>query len=280
MACQNIHPGKYYCQHAHRTEKCSDKEVRRLCMASCSCSDDRYHASLGRYASKDCRASQFARSNATLLVLNSNQRSFFASSMLNDLQSIGPPVLVVYGLSPTSGINISHPNLASLYVRHDSIDFTAIIALIDFLPQLQKWTAFDRIFYFHDTMRIVNTTRFTASLRSHDLVRTCSLQMGQSMNIGMYAISDLVRQRRFLETVRGPTSASRKERLALKKRGMRGVEGALFDRSGAWAKYNQCGCELSKGPNKGPVKDGRIELWYKEWGLLKYQSYNRTYVFE
>ena len=283
MKCTNLSRDKYFCQRAHAKGTCAVSAVRKMCTASCSCPDDRYHTTPGRYATKPCGLhlfKQFPNSTQTLVVVNSNSRSPFAPALVHSLRATELPALVVHGNSNKTSIREAKNGVISMHVTHDSIDFTAMIALVDHYTRISSLVAFDRIFYMHDTMRVVNASAFKRAIHNFNLVRTCGLQMGQSMNIGIYAIRDLLDNTRQLRSLRGKDYPSRAERLRQKLRGQRGWEGIMFDVAGAWAKYDQCGCQLSKGPDDTtPVnitfKDSvyrRRELRYTEWGLSKFQS--------
>lgn len=288
MNCNNVNKVKYYCQHMHRQGKCSIPSIRKECAASCSCPDDHYSQVSGLYTSASCFSisrPHFQISNDTLVVVNSNVKSPFASLILESLHNITQSVLIVYGNSNHTTMIVKE-GVMSMYVEHDSIDFTGIIALVDHYPRIKMRIVFDRIFYMHDTMRIHKPKKFMEAMRSYNLSRTCGLQMGQSMNIGMYAMHDILTHRHKINTLRGKSNPTHKERMKLKLKGMHGSEGTLFDSFGAWAKYDQCGCELSTGPHiRRPFNITihnktykRMELRYNYWGMSKYQS-RQTNIF-
>jgi hypothetical protein len=56
MGCVNLNRAKYHCQSEHRKGRCHLDAVRVACAASCSCSDDHYNLTLGRFASAGCAA--------------------------------------------------------------------------------------------------------------------------------------------------------------------------------------------------------------------------------
>lgn len=281
MGCVNQNHDKYHCQSEHREGRCRLDAVREACVASCACSDDHYNRTLGRFASAGCAPpAEVRRSHGTLLLVNSNLRSPYVAGFL----ATRPPhqqTLIVFGGHDETEFIPMGGDFAALYVDHDSIDFTALIGLVEHLTAVQRaFGRFDRVFYVHDTVRIHNAWAFARALRRYDLCLTCSLQMGQSMNLGIYALDDLRRNAGFMNhTLRGRSHPTRKERLQQKTRGKRGWEGVLFSKMGAWSQFATCGCELSRGPDRvGLVNDTnnemhlRMEMIYSEWGLSKYQS--------
>ena len=286
LACRNANDHKYYCQHAHAMGACATERVRRECVASCSCADDRRGEHAGRHADPAClpRFADAPRSPAsmgTLLLVNSHCDSPFLAPLLGDLARVPLPTLVVYGGCARTALRVHNDSLATLRVVHDSIDFTAMIGLLDHWEQLvARLRPFDRVFYTHDSVR-VQPERFARSLRQYNRSRTCGLQMGQSMNMGLYAVRDLRRANRsFLPTVRGRDHATPAERLQLKLRNVRGVEGAVLDLAGAWAHYADCGCQLTDGPaarqplnlTLGARVLPRVALKYPRFGITKYQT--------
>lgn len=274
MSCRNTNTNKYFCQNLHRHGKCAEAWVQKQCAKSCSCPDDHYSALPGRFASNACPSPlKYPKSERTLVVINSNTQSPFSEVVSRTLQGVWH--LVVYGNSNKTQISQKNSTI-HLQVKHDSIDFTGIIAVVDHFSRLSNIFRFDRIFYMHDTMLIHNRSAFLRSLDYYSQVRTCSLQMGQSMNIGIYSVRDLFRSTSTLRTLRGRDNSTVEERLKLKIKGARGLEGILFDINGAWATGSKCGCELSQGPNFRRVIDngifrGRKELCYESWGFSKFQ---------
>jgi hypothetical protein len=191
--------------------------------------------------------------------------------------------MIVYGNSDKTRLAVKNTTI-SLHVTHDSIDFTGLIAVLDHYPRLAQITSFDRIFYMHDTMVVYNSTRFSEALQRYSQSRTCSLQMGQSMNIGIYTIRDLVRSNETLNMLRGKDHPNYGQRLALKNKGKHGWEGVIFDQAKAWASYENCGCELSKGPDSqrnssDDLFKGRRKLEYREWGFFKFQTRGESRIF-
>ena len=93
--------------------------------------------------------------------------------------------------------------------------------------------------------RSQSRSAFVQALEKYNQTRTCSLQMGQSMNIGMYAVHDILRFKSTLRMLRGRNNSTKEE-------------GILFDKSDAWASYSKCGCELSRGPDSKRVIDTGI----------------------
>ena len=85
--------------------------------------------------------------------------------------------LVVYGNSDRVQLAVSHSKI-SLRVKHDSIDFTGLIAVVDHLSELLTIHGFDRLFYMHDSMTVFNRDAFVSMLARYGQSRTCSLQMG------------------------------------------------------------------------------------------------------
>ena len=170
-----------------------------------------------------------------------------------------------------------------LHVKHDSIDFTGLIAVHDHLSNLSQIINFDRIFYMHDTMMIYDIDKFKKALQFYNQSRTCGLQMGQSMNIGMYAVNDVIASKHTLKMVRGNDNPTLEDRKKLKHKNIRGWEGILFYRNDAWASYHKCGCEMNfyelpqqpRLVEQGIFK-GHTQLTYKTWGMSKYQG--RNYV--
>ena len=283
MECVNRNTLKYFCQGKHRTGHCNMASVQVQCARSCSCPDDHYSQVLGKFASKDCihTLNNYSTSTSTLIVINSNARSHFSSMLSKQLS--GQRHVIVYGDSENTELSTQHGTI-HLRVRHDSIDFTGLIALVDHFPHLYNIQRFDRIFYMHDTMMVHNKSAFREALSKHSQSRTCSLQMGQSMNIGMYSVQDLLNSNKTLRALRGKDHPTVAERARLKKKNLQGWEGILFAKLGAWARYSTCGCELSTGPTsrrivtEGAFK-GRMELRYDSWGLSKYQ-HNYRFVTE
>jgi hypothetical protein len=275
MECVNRNTLQYFCQGKHRTGHCNMTSIQVKCARSCSCPDDHYSQVPGKYASKDCvyTTTNYPTSTSTLIVINSNARSNFSSKLSKQLS--GQWHVIVYGDSENTELSTQNRTI-HLRVRHDSIDFTGLIALVDHFPHLSNIQRFDRIFYMHDTMMVHNKSAFRKALFKYSQTRTCSLQMGQSMNIGMYSVQDLLNSNKTLRTLRGKDHPTVEERAGLKKKGLRGLEGILFAELGAWASYSRCGCELSTGPTsrrivtEGSFK-GRLELRYDSWGLSKYQ---------
>lgn len=211
-------------------------------------------------------------------VLISNLHSPFAEGVSRTLQGLWH--LVVYGNSNKTQI-LQNNSTIHMHVRHDSIDFTGVIAVVDHFSKLSRIISFDRIFYMHDTMFIHNRSAFVESLAYYSQVRTCSLQMGQSMNIGIYSVRALFRSKSILRALRGRDNSSVEERLKQKKKGFRGWEGILFSKHDAWASFSKCGCELSKGPDSARFIDrgmfqGRKELRYEAWGFSKFQSAKKS----
>ena len=76
--------------------------------------------------------------------------------------------LVVYGNSDRVQLAVSHSKI-SLRVKHDSIDFTGLIAVVDHLSELLTIHGFDRLFYMHDSMTVFNRDAFVSMLASHAL---------------------------------------------------------------------------------------------------------------
>jgi len=274
MSCINANTNKYFCQNLHRQGKCGVAWVQKQCTQSCACPDDHYSPVPGRFASKTCPFPRnYPISNRTLVVINSNLHSPFVEGLSRTLQGLWH--LVVYGNSNKTHV-LQKNSTIYMHVRHDSIDFTGAIAVVDHFSKLSRIISFDRIFYMHDTMFIHNRSAFVDSLAHYSQVRTCSLQMGQSMNIGIYSVRDLFRSKSTLRALRGRDDSSVEERLKQKKKGFRGWEGILFSKNGAWASFSKCGCELSKGPDsvrfiEGGMFQGRKELRYEAWGFSKFQ---------
>ena len=287
MECRNADERKYYCQHAHSVGHCATERVRQQCMASCSCADDRRGEHAGRHAHPACLARFATRSpasNGTLVLVNSHCDSPFLAPLLQDLSGVASvPKLVVRGGCAHTAVRVRNASFASLRVEHDSIDFTAMIGLLEHWDRIvPRLRAFDRTFYMHDSVR-VRPEPFERALREYDRARTCGLQMGQSINTGVYAVRDLLEANRsFLGTVRGRDRATPAERLRLKLRNVRGLEGAVLDRAGAWAHYGDCGCQLTDGPAaRRPLNltlgaagrvFARVALEYPTFGLTKYQT--------
>ena len=265
---------KYFCQDQHRQGRCNIVSVQKQCVKSCACPDDHYSSIPGRFASQSCPfPHKYPVSNRTLIVINSNAQSIYSNILSRDLSGLWH--LIVYGNSKTTRLSKQNSTM-HLRVQHDSIDFTAIISVADHYQRLSKLYTFDRIFYMHDTMIVHNRSAFVKALEKYNQRRTCSLQMGQSMNIGMYAVHDILRLKSTIRMLRGRNNSTKEERIELKKKGFRGWEGILFDKSNAWASYSKCGCELSRGPDSKRVIDtgifrGRKELRYESWGLSKFQ---------
>lgn len=293
--CRNADRRKYFCQNAHAAGACANETVRSQCLASCSCADDRRSNTPGRYADNAClprfAPSREGSSSGTLVVVNSHCGSPFVAPLLRDLKRLPLFSLTVFGGCPqNSGLHVEKKTSrsATLRVAHDSIDFTAMIALLDHLADVVEWTRpFDRVFYIHDSVR-VEPVRLAHSLRRFDSARTCGLTMGQSMNIGIYSLRDLFNAKRFLQTVHGHDNASKEQRMWLKLRNVRGLEGAVLDRAGAWAKYDTCGCQLTAGPTSKrrfnfTTSDGRVlqrvALDFSEFGIVKYQTVGRHVVY-
>tara|TARA_B100000214_G_scaffold368230_1_gene339466 strand:+ start:2948 stop:3463 length:516 start_codon:yes stop_codon:yes gene_type:complete len=167
-------------------------------------------------------------------------------------------------------------------VKHDSIDFTGIIALVENWKKIPF--KFDRIFYMHDSMVVRNITKFENKLNLYNLSRTCSLQMGQSMNIGMYAVRDFLNDN-FIFKLKGKINSTYQERLQLKLKGARGLEGILFDRYRAWAHHEICGCDLTL-PHKDKILTSVVtisnetlrKIYYVSWGIVKYQHMTPTHI--
>ncbi len=286
MPCVNYNRAKYYCQDRHRHGACADETVRRECVASCACSDDHYNATPGRYASDGCAPPrQYAVTRGTLVVINSNALSPHAAALYRSIPDT-IPTMVVYGASAATR-HWRNGTTSHLSVTHDSIDFTGLIATLEHLDAVRAaHPPFDRVMYLHDTVRVHDASAFAQALRRYNLRRTCSLQMGQSMNLGMYALDDLRAHRTYLtQKLRSVDRPTHAQRAALKVRNRRGLEGSVFERSGAWAGYATCGCELSAGPDAvNPVINqthmhGRRALVYREWGLTKYQSARGDVIF-
>lgn len=292
VTCRNADRRKYFCQNAHANGACANETVRSQCLASCSCADDRRSNTPGRYA--ECLSRVATREDSsigTLVVVNSHCDSPFVAPLLRDLKRLPFFSLIVLGGCPqNSGLHVENKTsgLATLRVAHDSIDFTAMIALLDHWVEVAEWTRpFDRVMYIHDSVR-VDPVRLTHSLHRFDSARTCGLTMGQSMNIGIYALRDLFKEERFLQTVRGHDNASKEERMRLKMRNVQGLEGAVLDRAGAWAKYDTCGCQLTAGPTSKrrfnfTTRAGRVfqrvALDFSEFGIVKYQTVGRHIVY-
>lgn len=274
MTCRNENTGRYFCRDLHSKGRCGEAWIQAQCAKSCSCPDDYYSAVPGRFASSTCpRPPNYPRSNFTLVVVNSHAHSPFSKVLSRTLQGMWH--LVVYGNSNETRIEQTNSTI-HLRVAHDSIDFTGVIAVIEHFTRLSSIVHFDRIFYMHDTMSIHNRSAFIQSLGRYSQTRTCGLKMGQSMNIGMYAVRDLFRSRSTLRTLRGPDNPSERERSRRKRKGLRGWEGVLFAQNGAWARHSSCGCALSRGPSLirlvvDGIFRGRNELRYESWGLSKYQ---------
>ena len=216
-------------------------------------------------------------------MVNSHADSPFAARARSGFGATGVRTLLVYGGALAASFAATNASNATLHVLHDSIDFTAAIALLEWEEEVRRGLGpFDRIFYAHDTVEVHDPRAFSARLREHAQVRTCSLQMGQSMNMGIYAMSDLRREKGLLSTIlKGPDRPSAAQRAALKERGRRGWEGILFHRAGAWARFERCGCELSGGPNASRERlrlhgSARVALHYPEWGIAKYQTARLT----
>lgn len=287
MECRNADERKYYCQHAHSVGHCATERVRQQCMASCSCADDRRGEHAGRHAHPACLprfATRSPASNGTLVLVNSHCDSPFLAPLLRDLSGVtSMPKLVVHGGCARTTVRVRNASFAALRVEHDSIDFTAFLGLLEqwerVVPHLR---AFDRVFFVHDSVRL-RPEPFERALREYDRARTCGLQMGQSMNMGLYAVRDLLEANRsFLPSVRGRNNATPAERLRLKLHGARGIEGAVLDRAGAWAHHGDCGCQLTNGPAARQLLNltlgamgrvfARVALEYPSLGLTKYQT--------
>ena len=285
--CINTNSGKYFCQHQHRTGKCANQTTAELCRASCACPDvgsAGYHHLHAAYAPSNCIARltrsvhQHRVSKGTLVVVNSQLvYRQNAGHLLDTLRGIPFPTAVVYGGCSTPSIRVAASGILTVRVVHDSVDFTGLIGLLENQAWLRQWdVTFDRLFYMHDTMLVYDQTAFVRALRWHDRCRTCSLRMGQSMNIGMYAWADLQRDEAHLQLYRGPVNATVAQRVHQKQKGRKGWEGALFHRYGAWAQFDICGCELSTArathEDRGASYYGepRVRVNFSEWGLLKF----------
>ena len=168
-----------------------------------------------------------------------------------------------------------------MHVMHDSINFIRSIGFVNNFSKKLRMIRFDLIFYKHEKMIIHNRSSFVELKGYKPQVSTCSQQMGQSMNIGIYSVRDLFRSKSTLRALRGRDNSSVEERLKQKKKNVRGWEGILFSKNGAWASFSKCGCELSKGPDSARFIDegifqGRKELRYEAWGFSKFQHAKKS----
>ena len=190
---------------------------------SCSCPDDHYSAVPGRFASTACASPPICKVQPHSRCDQQHAKSILRGCVTHSARAMASGCL----REQQEDADFAKNSTIYLQVKHDSIDFTGVIAVVDHFSRLSTMLSFDRIFYMHDTMFIHNRSAFVRSLEYYSQVRTCSLQMGQSMNIGIYSVRDLVRSGSTLRTLRGRDHSTVEERLKLKK-GYSRIEGILF----------------------------------------------------
>lgn len=214
-----------------------------------------------------------------LVVVNSFVNSTAVSRLLLQLSTLNiSTVHVSGGEKQTFWYRVSR-NVQRLDVRHNSIDNTGLIALLEHPRVLDNHSKF---FYLHDTTMV--TDLFRRKLAAYNSDMTCALRSGPSMNMGIYNSMDLQSVRQQLLSMRSTDQPNLSESQSLKKRCV-SLEDLAFEQI---FKHRRR-CFLTSRVN---ISRANMFVWsstkrrcenYTEWGILKYKAnwnIKQSYILE
>lgn len=160
-------------------------------------------------------------------------------------------------------------NIYNLQVVHNSIDFTALIAVVEHQDLLMKNDFLHRSwFYLH------NTTKFGKSFNPSKIRKeTCKLKKYPSMNIGTYLHQDLIKCKDILLDKKSSNNPSKDEIKKLKIMGI-GSEDCIFKYLEKH-KYIGTYCKKPKIEKEKKIYSDNVlrrTEYYKELDLYKYKA--------
>ena len=196
------------CAKAYENKVCQAKKMESI-----------YHSLLDLSLNKNCDDSE-----NMIVVVNSHRKSLGLSRALQTINVPSNRLVVVVGDSDcTEDYQISKTDThLEVLVKHNSIDFTGMIAIIDHLDQIkEKIGNFDVIFYVHDTctfdegfyMMVSNLSKVFEN-------KTVRLRSTPGMNMGFYNVNDLLSLKCELYAKRSTDTPAIEEALSLKENGI------------------------------------------------------------
>lgn len=174
----------------------------------------------------------FARTDHVYVLINSHNKSKVAlewllRSVYSKTNDSNLRILIVVGGAPNTTIyeeterNESCPRVYRCYVKHNSIDFTGMLALIEYQEEINKLMGEmpDRWFYMHDTCELEDYKRFAN--RFKETTKTTRLLTTQpSMNMGIYTHKDILKSKKLIMEHRSTNNPTVEEIHELKQRGV------------------------------------------------------------
>ena len=204
--------------------------------------------------------------NDMIILINAyNYPDIATERLLKSLELFNLKILIV-GYGPDIRLNKINSNTYHLQTIQNSIDYTALIAVIEHQLLLKENNLIPKSwFYIH------NTTEFGKKFKVQLLeAKTQPLVDFPSMNIGTYLHTDLLQHISFLKEVRSTDHPSKIELLQLKDKGF-GYEDSLFKRIGTSGVYNQTRIINSPQHIYSDKTLRRVE-YYPDLDFYKYKS--------
>ena len=206
------------------------------------------------------------------VLINSNIKNNIASKKLIDSIPKEISMLLVEGGHTETRIEINYVKSVinvHLFVEHNSIDFTAVIALLENEEELKaKFDLPKMWFYIHDTCEIVDSKLFLECLNK-EYTQSYSLCKPPSMNIGIFLHNDFLEHKEELLKFKSSTSPSIQEINHLKQLGVIKEDFIAKKKNLSFLDTRITKSEYFYYPGSS-VK--RIQEYYKNVGLVKYKA--------
>ena len=179
-------------------------------------------------------------------------------------------VLIVVGGAPEEIMYEESNNVYRCHVKHNSIDFTGMIALLEHEKQLEQLMNGlpDRWFYMHDTCEISDCDLFATSCKQ--TIDTTKLLNTTSMNMGIYTYRDILANKPLLMQLRSTDMPNTQEIYNLKRNAIK-HEDIIFHNLSTNSVLSSKETLKEEFSYPGSNVKRKIEV-YKDIGLKKFKA--------